>query len=90
MVIVLHIITGKVVVVLKLLLIILHKHTYQLDSLLATELQGVVVLVPASERRTVDEDDAVLHQRLGSHQLVVGGVVHHIDNTGLAGAVCKE
>jgi len=61
--------------------------TYQFDALLATELLGIVVLVPGSEGSSVDKNDAVLHEGLGTDQLVVGSVVNDIDNTGLSGAV---
>lgn len=51
---------------------------------LASQGQHVVSLVPLAEGRGIDDHDAVLHQGLGSHQLVVGGVVHNIGDTGLA------
>lgn len=54
--------------------------------LLAAQGQDVVALVPLTERGRVNDDDGVLHQGLGAHQLVVGGVVDHIDDTGLAGS----
>lgn len=54
--------------------------------LLPAQRQNVVALVPLTERRRVDNDDRVLHQGLGAHQLVVGRIVHHIDDTGLAGS----
>ena len=56
----------------------------QFDSLLAAERRGVVSLVPLAEGRRVDGDDGVLDQRLGTHQLVVAGVVHGVDDTRLA------
>jgi len=57
-----------------------------LGLLLALEAQlvAVVLLVPGLEGRGVDLHDRVLHQRLRSHQLVVGRVVHHIHDAGLA------
>lgn len=42
-------------------------------------------LVPLPERSAIDEDDAVLHKSLGSHQLIVRCIVHNIDDPGLAG-----
>lgn len=42
-------------------------------------------LVPLLEGGSVHLDDGVLHQGLGTDQLVVGGVVGHIQDTGLAG-----
>ena len=35
-------------------------------------------------------DDGVLHEGLCTHQLVVGGIVHDIEHTGLAGAHCTS
>lgn len=57
----------------------------QLLVLLLSQQHGVVVLVPAPERSGVHEDDAVLDQRLRSHQLVVGGIVHDVNDSGLSG-----
>lgn len=34
-------------------------------------------------------DDGVLHQGLGTHQLVVGGVVHDIQDAALAGGTLR-
>ncbi len=53
--------------------------------LLDANLDTVVLLVPSLERSGIDLHDGVLHQGLGAHQLVVGGVVHDIQNTGLSG-----
>ena len=36
--------------------------------------------VPLFERSSVDLDDAVFDQSFGSDQLIVGGVVHDINN----------
>ncbi len=47
-------------------------------------------LVPLSERRRVHLHDGVLHQRLGSHQLVIAGVVHDINDARLARLGCKD
>ena len=41
-------------------------------------------LVPLSEGGGVDHHDGVLHQGLGAHQLGVAGVVHDVDDPGLA------
>merc|ERR1719219_2363861 len=57
----------------------------QLGSLLATERQGVVSFEPLPEGCSVDNDDSILDQGLGSDQLVVAGVVHNINDPGLAG-----
>ena len=56
----------------------------QLYSLLATDGQGVVRLVPLAERRRIDGDDGVLDERLGSDQLVIAGVVNGVDDTRLS------
>lgn len=64
--------------------------TYQFGSLLASQRSGVVSLIPLSEWKAVDQDDAVLHQGLGSHQLVVRGIVDHVDDPGLTCAACKH
>ncbi|TNN88550.1 hypothetical protein EYF80_001333 [Liparis tanakae] len=50
---------------------------------------GKVCLIPLPEGKAVDEDDAVLHQGLGSDQLVVGGIVDHINDPGLASVLRK-
>lgn len=52
----------------------------------AAQGQDVVALVPLTEGGRIDDNDGVLHQGLGAHQLVVRRVVHHIDDTGLAGS----
>jgi len=57
----------------------------QFDSLLPAEGRGVVGLVPLAEGRSVDRDDGVLDERLGTHQLVVAGVVDGIDDTRFTG-----
>lgn len=64
--------------------------TYQLGSLLASQRSGIVSLIPLPVWKAVDEDDAVLHQGLGSDQLVVGGVVDHVNDPGLACAACRQ
>lgn len=52
-------------------------------ALLLTEDHTVVLLVELTERNGVDLHDAVLHEGLGTHKLVVGGVVLDFHNTGL-------
>lgn len=47
-------------------------------------------LVPLPVRGAVNEHDAVLHQGLCPHQLVVGSVVHNINNSGLASAAFQK
>lgn len=39
--------------------------------------------IPLSERKAVNKDDTVLDQSLGSDQLIVGGIVDHINYPGL-------
>ena len=41
--------------------------------------------LPLAEGSGVDDDDSVLDEGLGPDQLVVAGVVDHINDTGLAG-----
>ena len=53
-------------------------------GLLADRL-AVVLLVPLTEWSGVDLNDGALHQSLGADELVVGGVVDDIEDTGLAG-----
>jgi len=55
----------------------------ELGILLATERDCVVRLVPLTERSGVDDTDSVLDEGFGTDQLVVAGVVHHVDDTGL-------
>merc|ERR1719361_2494470 len=57
----------------------------QLGALLPSQGQSVVSLVPLSEGSSIDNNDGVLHQSLGPHQLVVGGVVDDINDPGLPG-----
>jgi hypothetical protein len=54
-------------------------------SLLGGQHDSVVVGVPLGEGSGVDLDDAVLDEGVGSHQLVVGGVVDNVQDSGLAG-----
>lgn len=58
------------------------KSTYQLGALLASKRTGIMGLIPLSERKAVNKDDAVLDQSLGSDQLIVGGIVDHINDPG--------
>ena len=55
-----------------------------MQYLLPAERRGVVCLVPLTERSGVDGNDGVLDESLGSHELVVAGVVHGVDDTRLA------
>ena len=43
------------------------------------------LLLPLPEGSGVNDHDGVLDEGLGSDPLVVGGVVHHVDDPGLAG-----
>ena len=51
---------------------------------LDVEVDVVLVDVPLGEGGCVNLDDAVPHQGVGSHQLVVGGVVDDVEDSGLA------
>ena len=42
-------------------------------------------LVPLTERRRVDGNDGVLDEGLGTHQLVVAGVVDGVDDASFTG-----
>merc|ERR1719167_1093836 len=57
----------------------------EFDALLPAERRGVVGLVPLTEWRRVDGNDGVLDEGLGTHQLVVAGVVDGIDDTRFTG-----
>ena len=57
----------------------------QLGSLSPAEGKGVVSLIPLSKWSGINLHDAVLHEGLRSDQLVVAGVVHNIQDSGLAG-----
>ena len=58
--------------------------SYQL-SLLAAERNCVMGLIPGTEWGGVDGDNAAFYESLGSHQLVVTGIVHDINDTSLSG-----
>jgi hypothetical protein len=47
----------------------------------------VVSLEVLSEWGTIDEDDSIFDDGLGSDELIIGGVVENIKNLGLSGAV---
>uniref|UniRef100_A0A2M4C7K4 Putative secreted mucin n=1 Tax=Anopheles marajoara TaxID=58244 RepID=A0A2M4C7K4_9DIPT len=55
-----------------------------LNLALLTQRQQVVAFVPLTERSGINHNDGVLYQRLGTDQLVIGRVVHHVDDTTLA------
>merc|ERR1719167_584255 len=57
----------------------------QFDALLPAERRGVMGLVPLTERRRVDGNDGVLDEGLGTHQLVVAGVVDGVDDASFTG-----
>ena len=44
-----------------------------------------MALIKLLEGGGIDGDDAVLYQSLGTDQLVVGGVINDIQDTGFAG-----
>ena len=49
------------------------------------DLAGVVLLEPGLEGGGIDLDNASLHNGVRTHQLVVGGVVHDVQDLGLGG-----
>lgn len=59
--------------------------THQFSPLLPAERLKVVRLIPLPERCSVYYDNGILHQSLGSYQFIVGCIVYHINDTGLAG-----
>lgn len=71
----------------------LWKDTHQFSTLLAPNWQDVVSFIPLTVRGCVNNNDRILHQSLGAHQLIAAGVVHNVNDTGLASdalrAPCK-
>lgn len=69
---------------------LLVQHVVLIDGVLlvlpAAQGQDVVALVPLTEGGRINDDNRVLHEGLGAHQLVVGRIVDHIDDAGLAGS----
>lgn len=53
--------------------------------LLLSELNSVVLIVPKLEGSSIDLDNAILHNSLGSYQFIISGIVHNIDDSGLSG-----
>ena len=54
------------------------------NALNLTPINESTILLPLSEWNAVHLYNAVLHQCLGSDQLIVTGIVHHIQDTTLA------
>lgn len=54
------------------------------NCFLLVKLNVVVLQVPGSERCCVNKHNSVLHESLGTDELVVGRVVNSIDNASLA------
>jgi hypothetical protein len=52
--------------------------------LLLANFNAIVLAVPCAERSGIHLDDRILHQSLSTNQLIVRGVVDHIQNSGLA------
>merc|ERR1719356_1798304 len=57
----------------------------QLGALLTSQGKSVVGLIPLSEGSSINNNNGVLDQGLGSDQLMVGSIVDHVDDPGLAG-----
>jgi hypothetical protein len=49
--------------------------------LLFADFKTVMLAVPGTERNSVNLDDGILHQGLGADELIVGRIVHHIQNS---------
>ena len=64
--------------------------THQFGSLLPSQGDGVMGLIPLPKWSGINLDDGAFHQGLGTHQLVVAGIVHYINDTGLAGAIWNQ
>lgn len=64
--------------------------TYQFGTLLASQRQGIVRLIPLPEGGAVHQNHTVLHQGFGPDQLVIRGVVDHINDSGLTCAACRQ
>ena len=73
----LHLGNRRLALALHLGQIVLHHRS------LGVDLARVVLLEPRLEGGGIDGHDAALHDRVGAHQLVVGGVVHDVQNLGL-------
>ena len=54
------------------------------------DLAGVVLLEPGLEGGGIDLDNASLHDGVGTHELVVGGVVHNVQDLSLGGESYKS
>merc|ERR1712002_236001 len=57
----------------------------QFDTLLTSKRDGIVSLIPLTERCGVNLNNATLYQSLGTYILIVRGVVNHINDTSSAG-----
>merc|ERR1719473_1086967 len=53
-------------------------------ALLLADLHPIMLLIPLLERGRIDLDDATLHECVGADELIVGRVVHHIQDANLA------
>ena len=73
----LHLLDRRLALALHLRQVVLHHGALRVD------LARVVLLEPRLERGGIDGHDAALHDRVGAHQLVVGRVVHDVQNLGL-------
>ena len=58
-------------------------------GLLDVKVDAIVIDRPLREGSGVDLDDAVLDESVGSHQLVVGGIVDDVKDTGLASGALR-
>ena len=58
-------------------------------GLLDVKVDAIVIDIPLREGSGVDLDDAVLDESVGSHQLVVGGIVDDVKDTGLASGALR-
>jgi len=51
-----------------------------LRFLLLAQCETIVLFIPLTEGRSINLNDSVFHQGIGTNQLVVGCIVHHSEN----------
>lgn len=72
--------------------IIVHKlrlNTHQFSAPFAAQWQYIMTLIPLPEWRSIDSDNSVLYQSLGSYQLVVRRIVNNINDTSFPGTALR-
>ena len=67
--------------------LIIHRKTnnsYQLCTLLLSKWKSIMCLVPRAEWCAIDADNAVLHKSLCTYELIITGIVQHVNDSCLA------